>query len=200
MRLLVFALILFNSNTFYAQDNWVLEKTESDIKAYSRIKEGTDYYEFRTIFKVKASILDAKKLITNVAHFENWLPSTKSSKLLKKVNDNVYYGYTVTEMPWPMSDRDLVFKSTTKKLGPKKYSITLIGTPDYIAEDAKKVRVKEYKAKWIIKEMEPNIIKVYYQASFNPDSSYPNWMIKNSMIDARIETSLNFRAQLLGKD
>lgn len=200
MKHILLLFILFISSTFYAQDNWVLEKTESDIKAYSRIKEGTDYYEFRTIFKVDASILDAKNLITDVANFKNWLPNTKASKLLKKVNDNVYYGYTVTETPWPLSDRDLVFKATVKKLGSKKYSITLEGTPDYIAEDKKKVRVQEYKAQWIIKEVEPNVIKVYYQASFNPGSSYPNWMIKNSMIDARIETSLNFRAQLVGKD
>lgn len=200
MQHILLLFILFISSTFYAQDNWVLEKRESDIKAYSRIKEGTDYYEFRTIFKVDASILDAKNLITDVANFKNWLPNTKASKLLKKVNDNVYYGYTVTETPWPLSDRDLVFKATVKKLGSKKYSITLEGTPDYIAEDKKKVRVQEYKAQWIIKEIEPNVIKVYYQASFNPGSSYPNWMIKNSMIDARIETSLNFRAQLVGKD
>lgn len=199
MQHILLLFILFISSTFYAQDNWVLEKRESDIKAYSRIKEGTDYYEFRTIFKVDASILDAKNLITDVANFKNWLPNTKASKLLKKVNDNVYYGYTVTETPWPLSDRDLVFKATVKKLGSKKYSITLEGTPDYIAEDKKKVRVQEYKAQWIIKEIEPNVIKVYYQASFNPGSSYPNWMIKNSMIDARIETSLNFREQLVGK-
>lgn len=200
MKSILPILIFFYSSIICSQENWTLEKTESEIKAYSRIKEETDYYEFRTIFKVDANIINAKKLITDVANFKNWLPNTKSSKLLKKVNDTVYYGYTVTETPWPLSDRDLVFKATVEKLGSKKYSITLEGTPDYIAADTAKVRVQEYKAQWMIKEIEPNVIKVNYQASFDPGSTYPNWMIKKAMIDARIETSLNFRKQLVGKD
>lgn len=200
MKNILFIFILAFDLFGFSQEDWTLEKTESSVKAYSRIKEGTDYYEFRTIFKVDADINAAKKLITNVANFKNWLPSTTESKLLKKVNDNIYYGYTVTEMPWPFSDRDLVFKTTVKKFGAKKYKITLVGTPDYIAKDKNKVRVKDYRAEWIIKEIEPNVVKVYYQASFDPGSTYPNWMIKNSMIDARIQTSINLKKQLANKN
>lgn len=197
MKNIFFILIFFGGSFVYGQENWTLEKTKSGVKAYSRIKDGADYYEFRTIFRVEANLIEAKNLVTDVTNFKNWLPNTIDSKLLKKINDSLYYGYTVTETPWPLSDRDLVFKATVKKVGSKLYSILLEGTPDYFAKDKSKVRVQEYKAQWIIKEIQPNVVTVYYQASFNPGSTYPSWMIKNSMIDARIQTSLNFRAQLV---
>jgi hypothetical protein len=182
--------------TVFSQGEWEKETYENDIQAYSRIKEGKDYYEFRTVFTTESTIYKAKKLITNIDNLKNWLPSTLDSKLLKKVSDTEFYGYTVTDTPWPASDRDLVFKMTVKRHSSKSYTITLKGEPDYYSLQPDKVRVYEYIAVWKIDLIGDNLIEVDYTASFNPGSSYPNWLIKNSMVEARMETSLNFRREL----
>ena len=178
------------------QDVWEKEMNENGIQAYSRMKKGKDYYEFRTVFTTESTLYKAKKLITNIEGMKKWLPSTLESKLLKKVSDTEFYGYTVSDAPWPASDRDLVFKMTVKRHSSKSYTITLKGEPDYHPIQSDYVRVLEYVAVWKIDVVGENLIEIDYTASFNPGSTYPNWLIKNSMIEARMETSLNFRKQL----
>mgnify|MGYP005823361925 CR=1 FL=1 len=192
--IILFSLTITFSAT--SQDQWEKETEKDGIKAYSRIKEGKDYYEFRTVFTTKSTIYKAKKLITDIDNLKTWLPSTLDSKLLEKVSDTEFYGYTVTDTPWPASNRDLVFKMTVKRHSSKSYTITLKGDPDYYPAQSDKVRVLEYIAVWKIDLKGENLIEIDYTASFNPGSTYPNWLIKNSMVDARMETSLNFRKQL----
>lgn len=187
---LAFALVTFTQN------DWVEETKEDGIQAYSRLKKGKEYYEFRTVFTTKTTIYKAKKLISDIDNLKTWLPSTLDSKLLKKESDTEFYGYTVTDAPWPASNRDLVFKMTVKRHSSTSYTITLKGDSDYYPIQSGKVRVKEYLAVWKIDLIGENLIEIDYTASFNPGSTYPNWLIKNSMIEARIETSLNFRKQL----
>lgn len=193
--LLLFFSIVATFSSF-TQNNWVKETKEDGIQAYSRIKEGKEYYEFRTVFTTKTTVYKAKKLITDIDNLKNWLPSTLDSKLLEKVSDTEFYGYTVTDAPWPASNRDLVFKMTVKRHSSSSYTITLKGDSDYYPLQSDKVRVKEYLAVWKIELKGDNLIEIDYTASFDPGSTYPNWLIKNSMIEARIETSLNFRNQL----
>jgi hypothetical protein len=192
--LIFFSIVIALSS--FSQNDWVKETKEDGIQAYSRLKEGKEYYEFRTVFTTKTTIYKAKKLITNIDNLKTWLPSTLNSKLLEKVSDTEFYGYTVTDAPWPASNRDLVFKMIVKRHSSKSYTITLKGEPDYYPDQSDKVRVKEYLAVWKLDLKEDNLIEIDYTASFDPGSTYPNWLIKNSMIEARIETSLNFRKQL----
>lgn len=187
---------LFFSISANAQNDWVKETNENGIQAYSRLKEGKTYYEFRTVFTTKTTLYKAKKLISNIDNLKTWLPSTLDSKLLEKVSDTEFYGYTVTDAPWPASNRDLVFKMTVKRHSSKSYTITLKGEPDYYPVQSDKVRVQEYLSVWKLDLKEDNLIEIDYTASFDPGSTYPNWLIKNSMIEARLETSLNFRKQL----
>ncbi|MEX1192023.1 MAG: START domain-containing protein [Brumimicrobium sp.] len=183
-----------------SQSEWIEEESKEDIKAYSRIKEGKDYYEFRTVFEVNTSLITARKLISNISHFKNWLPSTLESKVLKVVSDSVLYAYTVTEAPWPASKRDLVFKVTKRKTGNNTYSIIMEGKPDFHPLQKDMIRVQEYNAIWKITKLNANLVKIDYSASFNPGSTYPNWIIKNSLVEARIQTSLNFIEEVKSDD
>lgn len=196
MKTLILLLLITLTISCFSQKQWDKETYEDGIQAYSRLKEGKDYYEFRTVFTAQATMYKAKKLITNIPYLKNWLPSTLDSKLLEKVSDTEFYGYTVTDAPWPASNRDLVFKMKVNRHSAKSYTITLDGEPDYHPEQSGKVRVYEYKAVWKLDLKEKDLLEVDYTASFNPGSTYPNWLIKNSMVDARIQTSLNFREEL----
>lgn len=196
MRVIILVFSFLFILSINAQNEWKTEEIRDEIKAYSRIKKNTDYYEFRTVFTTKSTIYKSKMLITDISNFKNWMPSTLDSKVLEKISDTEYYGYTVTDAPWPASNRDLVFKMVVKRHSSKSYTITLQGEPEYYPIQSGKVRVYEYKSVWKIDLKDDKLIEVDYIASFNPGTSYPNWLIKNSMVDARIETSLNFRKQL----
>jgi len=184
----LFVFLMCSSLITLKDSPWTFEKKVDEIKAYSRIKNGTDYYEFRTTFYVNSNLTKVTQVVMDINDFKNWLPNTKNSKVLKRINSNTSYGYTVTSTPWPLSERDLVFKMTKKKIDENNYHIILVGEEDYHPKQNGKVRVKDYNAIWKIKKTKSGV-HVDYIASFDPDSNTPTWMIKNSMITARIEVS-----------
>lgn len=195
MRFLFILAFLIIAPLVISQNEWVLEKTEDDIEVYTRIKKGTNYYEFRVIFYANSSMKHAVDLIMNVNNFKNWMPNTLESKVLKKVDENTLYGYTITAAPWPASSRDLVFK-LTKKSSNNGCSLLLVGKPDFYVTQSGKVRVQEYRAEWKLTELSPHRLKIDYNQSFNPGNAFPNWMVKNAFIDARMTTAKKFKEEL----
>lgn len=185
----LFALSLSNQNS------WEHEKFESGINAYSRIKEGKEFYEFRTTCTVVSSMDKVIQCVSEVNDFKNWLPNTIDSKILKRVDSSALYGYTVTSTQWPLSDRDLVFKMTRKKINENNHHIILHGQENYYPEQPDKVRVKDYYSIWKLKKVKAGVF-VDYISSFDPGSSAPYWALKNAMINARIAVCKALRNRL----
>jgi ribosome-associated toxin RatA of RatAB toxin-antitoxin module len=196
MKLLIIAIVLHLSCALmYAQNEWIAEKNESSIQTYSRLKKGKTYYETRAVFTVRASVNRVVQLVTAVDDFKVWLPHTIDSKIITRVNDSVFYGYTVSEAPWPLSDRDVYFKVTVTRNG-NEYIITLLGKMNDYPLQTNKVRVKGFHAQWRISELKNGEVEIEYIASFDPDGGAPNWIIKNRLIDVRIETARQLMKQL----
>lgn len=188
--------MLGTSISVSSQESWSQEKTIDNIRAYSRMKSGKDYYEYRTVFTVKSSFRGAVDLVFDIANFKNWLPNCVESKVIHKVSGTVLLGYTVTEAPWPASDRDAAFIVTKRKEKENCYSITMEGKANDYPLQKGKVRVHDYHAVWKITELAPDNLEIEYIASFNPGKGAPNWMIKNSVIEARIKSSQNLIKEL----
>lgn len=165
---------------------WEFEQESEGIKAYSRLKANTSYYEFKTVTEMNSSAKRIVNILTDIDGFENWLTNTTKSKVLEKQASNVWIGYTVTSTPWPLSSRDLVFKMEQVKINSNTFRLILTGMPDYIPLESDYVRLKDYEAEWIISETN-GVTTIEHIASFDPDSSTPAWMVKNSMVSARIE-------------
>lgn len=196
MKFILYIFLLSFSIGLSAQSKWEEEKSEGNIKTYSRIKSGKKYYEFRAVFRTTGELEKAVEIVYDVANFKNWMPNTLDSKVVKKLTDSTFYAYTVTSAPKPASTRDAAFKVSKKRNSKSSFSVILEGKPEIYPIQKDKVRVKEYFAVWKITQVHPNILEVEYIASFNPGDSFPNWMIKNSLIDARIKISKLFIEQL----
>lgn len=134
-------------------------------------------------------------MITSIDDFKTWLPNTIDSKITSRVNDSVFFGYTVSSAPWPLSDRDTYFKVTSKKINGKNL-ITLEGKMNDYPLQSDKVRVKDFHAIWSITLLKNGEVEIDYTASFDPEGGAPNWLVKDRLIDARIETALNLIKQL----
>lgn len=196
MKTIIFLFLLHLSfSPFYAQSEWTVEKNKSAIQTYSRIKQGKTYYETRAVFHVKAPVKQVVQMITSIDNFKTWLPHTIDSKITSRVNDSVFFGYTVSSAPWPFSDRDTYFRVTRKKINGK-YMVTLEGKMNEYPLQSDKVRVKDFYATWIITPLKNGEIEIDYTASFDPDGGAPNWLVKDRLIDARIETALSLIKQL----
>jgi hypothetical protein len=189
---IVISIILFFLCSFISngQSEWTVEKREGVIQTYSRIKQGKDYYETRAIFRVKSTPQKVANTLLAIDKFKTWLPNTIDSKVMSRTNDSLFFAYTVTSAPWPLSNRDTYFKVSIRKVN-NAYTITFEGRMNEYPLQAGRVRVKDFHAVWKITPLKTGEVEIDYVASFDPGGGAPNWVIKNGLIDARIQTALN---------
>lgn len=179
----------------FSSKPWILEHDKNEIKAYARIQQGKDYYEFKTNTRVNASIKQVVGVLMNVAKFKEWMPSTLESKVLKQKSSHEKIAYTLSSVPWPMSSRDLVFSMKLSYPDKNSAKIELEGLYDYIPHNKDHVRVKDYKAVWTLKYKGGKTFVEHY-VSFDPDTSASMWMIKNSMVKARVSVLEGLKEEL----
>ena len=176
-------------------NSWVLEYDKDQILAYARIKEGVNYYEFKTELISDADIKQVVKVLMKVSKFKEWMPNTLESKVLKEKSSHEKIAYTLSSVPWPMSPRDLIFSMKLSYLDKNSAKIELEGLYDYIPHHKDHVRVKDYQAVWTLKS-KGGKIHIGHYVSFDPDTSASMWMIKNSMVKARVSVLEGLKAEL----
>lgn len=191
-----FVLVAIVSTLFTVDASWEKEEEEDGITVYTREKSGKDYLEYRSDFIVESSLKRVKEVLVDIESYKDWMPSTLESKLLNKVNDSLFYAYSVADTPWPASNRDLVFKGIVANSGKSSCTITYTSSPNAIEHHPDYVRIEEYTAVWKLEEIAPNKVSLSYVFSFDPGSSYPSWMIKGSIISARIEVAQGLRQRV----
>lgn len=182
--------------SFQFVSDWTKEKEDDGIVVYTRTITGKSYLEYKTDFKVYAILARVKEVITAVDSYKEWMPSTVESRIVRKKSDSVFYAYTVTETPWPASSRDLAFKGTVQKVDANTFRITYTEAPTSVPENKKYVRIKGYRAIWELTQQSPDYVMVSFRFTFDPGSTYPNWMIKNGIVSARIDVAKSLRKRV----
>jgi ribosome-associated toxin RatA of RatAB toxin-antitoxin module len=179
--LLLFISFMFCENMM--AQSWELAKDKNGVKVSTRKIEGYTLKEFKGETIVKASSDKVLAMLKNIEGYVNWMPDCKESKALKKISETEFYQYTVTDAPWPVTDRDNVahMKISEKEKGT--YHIALKGSPDYIAKNSAYVRVPQLKASWKIIPQSNGGTKVVYQGLASAGGSIPDWMANMTSID-----------------
>lgn len=172
---------------------WELSKDNNDIKVYTRQYEGSKIKEFMAVTTVTAKMESLEALIDNVSDYPNWQANLETAKILKQVNQNEQYIYYTTDVPWPITDRDIVVhsKKTVNKKGTVTYTIS--SSPDYIKENDDFMRVRDAKGKWQFIPQKDGKIMVIDQFYANPAGSIPNWIINLFIVDGPYKTLTNLK-------
>ena len=104
-------------------------------------------------------------------------------RVIKNENDTAQSYYTQTKIPWPISNRDLIFRSALKQ-DTLSYVITTNSRcmPGLLEEKDGVVRIKKGQTSWTLTPVKGGFVDVIYYASLDPGGSVPAWLI-NSTID-----------------
>ena len=192
--LLLFISMMFCENT--VAQSWDLAKDKNGVKVSTRKIEGYTLKEFKGETIVKASSDKVLTMLKNIEGYVNWMPDCKESKALKKVSETEFYQYTVTDAPWPVTDRDNVAHMKISDKGNGEYHIALKGSPDYIAKNSDYVRVPQLKASWQIIPQSNGGTKVVYQGLASAGGSIPDWLANSFVVDTPFETLVNLNKKL----
>ena len=158
---ILFSIFLFSYQKEFPTD-WVLKKDKNQIKVYLRnLDYNSQQYRAETI--VEADINSVSSHILDFNNSFKWMYKLKSSKILSKKSDSLFYVYFTIKMNWPLKNRDLVSDVIVSKTE-NKIIIELNSVPGYMEINPNFERIKDTKSVWKIEYLTKNKTKVSLQS------------------------------------
>lgn len=168
---------------------WDLVKDKDGIKVYTREVAGSPLKEYRGVVQVRTSLESLIALYYDPEACSEWIHNCKSAKVLKELSPTEKYIYSENEAPWPVSNRDLVFRAViTQNPDSKEVLITEEGVPNYIPENSCCIRIPEMKSYWKFTPLSSGVVEVTWQSHSNPGGRLPNFLVNSVVVDMPFET------------
>ncbi len=97
-----------------ADPEWQLETEKNDVVIYSRAVEGSPYRAVKAEVRINAPLARVAELMGTGEGCMEWRAMCESSEVIEIVSAEERYVYMVLDLPWPISDRDMVMRTRTE--------------------------------------------------------------------------------------
>jgi START domain len=125
--LLLIASLAVSPSASSTEATWTLEKDEKQIQLYTRPVPDSPFLAVKAITVINAPMPKVAAAFGDGAGCSEWRAMCKSSEVLSMVSDTERYVYLVLDLPWPLSDRDMVIHSTAQiDIASKKATVKLV--------------------------------------------------------------------------
>ncbi|SFD46595.1 START domain-containing protein [Chitinophaga sp. CF118] len=178
------------------QNNWKLKQNKDGIEIYTKSVETSNLKAIRVHCALPVTLSQLVTVIMDVNTAVDWVYSTKSSSLLKKVSAAELYYYSEVSLPWPISNRDFVAHLKVTQ-DPHSKVVTIDGpvVDNYVAEKKDIVRVKSSYGRWVLTPQK-NGVKIEYTLETDPGGSLPAWLVNLFVAKGPHETFKKLKEQL----
>jgi len=177
------AILMFANFTDAQEADWQLKRKKDSLEVYTRNIAENGIKELKLHTQMKTSLNSIFALFDDVPRNADWVYSLKEAKILKVIAPNHMIYYTVSDFPWPLSDRDLIADSVVEQ-DPETKVVTsrsvamLEGHP----EQKGIVRVTVFDAQWTFTPLPGGIVDVVYVVKTDPGGNIPVFLT-NMYID-----------------
>lgn len=176
--------------------DWQLADDIEGIKLYRKLKTSGAVVPLM----VKAPLnfkLDIIMSILAASHRRSeWIPRNIGGRLLKKNNDFDRIEYTVTNVPWPFSNRDFVYRAITQIDAKNKSIIISMKSLPWPEIDDDNVRGFMNDGSMIIREIKPGYHEFTMMFESDPKGSIPKWIVNYAQKKWPIKFVQNLRNQI----
>ena len=187
-------MLLISVSNASAGTRWELAKSENGTKVYVRDVLGQTIKSFKGVTIIESNLSTLVAILKDTKAYTRLLHDCKSASLLKEVGLNESYTYIVTNMPWPVKDRDMVVHSLlSQNKETKLVEIKMSATPQLVATKQSKVRIKKMTGRWLLKPLSKDRTQVTYEMNVDPAGSLPKWLVNSISVDIPFYTLDNFR-------
>ena len=178
---LLLLVIIFLVPMFGAERSWNLQRNEKDIQVFVSETAGSAIKSFRGVITVDSSMDAVLGVISDISSYPRWMHDCRSAKTIKIIGKNETYHHIISNMPWPVIDRDSVVRSVmTEHPAIEQVTIRFAAKPELIKKLPNTVRIRKLQGYWELTSLQDNTLRVVYQVSLDPGGNIPVWMI-NSM-------------------
>ena len=178
-------------STFYfaafAHDKWSFKKEKQGIQVFTRNVDGSKYVEFKA---ESVFTMPSEKLVTalkQVDRYLEWVPNLKASKLLEQGEDYQIH-YVITKLPFPLKDRDEIYKYTYQIIDANTIKVQMDGLPSYLPEERNMVRMPISNGHYLFEKVDATNTKVTLQMHTDPGGNLPAWAFNSKIVKVPFET------------
>jgi hypothetical protein len=165
-------------NPIINETDWSLVKKMENLEVYSRKLDSEEYKEIKIVGRIHCSMSELVLAIEDVEAQKEWVMRTIDARMIEKINVGEFYYYISTDMPFPISDRDLVvyYKRSQDPLS-KVVSTVSKAKPSQIPFIDHFVRIPLFESNYTLSPEKDGWIKLEYYVKVNPGGSLPAWLV-----------------------
>lgn len=194
--LLMFSMALYTSLSV-AEGDWNLVQDEDEIRIYTRPNDKTNLNDFKADMIISASIEEVSSHMSAMEDQSKWMYDRELTKVLDRPNDRTTIVYSVTNAPWPVTDRDAVVSFTYSENNTDEFiRIDVANIDDYHPLNEDLVRVPYIKGFWELIKIDDNSTKIVFMNAASPGGSIPDWLADSFVLDMPYHSLNNFQYML----
>lgn len=179
---------------FSFSSGWMLEIEEKGVKVFTKTIEGEPIKATRAIAEYDASPERILSILSDPSQSMKWMDRVAMSKMIRRVDANSFYVYSLIELPWPMDNRDVVVRTDISREG-ERIIVSITNSPSEYPEQEGVIRMPRYRGKWTLEPLPGGGTLVTNESFSTIGGSIPDWLLSGA-IDSAKETMLNLREYL----
>ena len=183
MKNISILLLFLVSFSIYAFDveggKWEHLYSKRKLDFYSKEVKGSGILAFSAKGTIKISLLEMLAIVRNVEGTKRWDKNSSVKKTIRDISDIEADTYSVSKMPWPVTNRDLVLNNKLRLDLENNFMIVdsySIKNKDYPKHDDR-VRAKMRIARFKIRPASKGRTYIEMYIHIDPKGSIPNWMV-----------------------
>jgi hypothetical protein len=176
---------------------WKEVAIDRDVTVWSRDRMGRVLPELRARGQIYGELFHAMAVILDNERSCEWVPNCTESQEIKRLDARTTWVYSVTNSPWPVSDRDTVVKVVAETIEPNdKYRVLMRAQPDFLPLVDGRVRIPYSNIYFLLKRVNADTIEIEYGLDVDPGGVLPKWMVRRTVRNTLIETIMALEAQV----
>lgn len=172
------------------RQNWQLKADKKGVQVFTRSVAGSPYKEVRGIMQLEGVKLSSMvALVLDTGACSEWADQCKDSYVYRQLSPTESYVYTLNDLPWPVTDRD-VLAYVIWRQNPITLEVTMhsVATEGILAAKPGVLRLTQARASWTFTPMGKDRIRVISEAHINPGSPLPGWVTNMLLVDSPLKT------------
>lgn len=170
---------------------------DEDIRVYTRKVKGSDFKAFRAVTRVNSTLTGLVALLEDADVAKDWVFKCRRMELIESVSPTQSYYYMITDMPWPVKNRDSVSLATvTQNADTGQVRVNITAANDIKKSKKGYVRIHEMTGYWLFTSLEAGLVEVIYEAHADPGGGLPSWLVNSFVVDAPLNTLRGLREKI----
>jgi START domain-containing protein len=191
------------ADTALTDDGWIKVKSIDGITIYRKKIEGSSIVAFRGETVIDAPIAKVAQVLSDTSRKREWVDRCLEAQNIRVFSPLERIEYNKTDSPWPVADRDFLFRVKTEfDKEQKQLIIRFESVEDPAKPDVPDtVRGRLYDSRYVLTSLDDGMrTRILVQIQADPKGEVPKWIVNLVQRDWPRQTLLGIERQVAKPD